>query len=336
MKRIFIILVLLSSVVYGQRDTLKLKNKDILVGLVESYKFGVLVFSTNYSDSDFKIEFDKITSIYVHKKCIITLTKNRRRFGKVRTIKPGLITIETNKNLVEIFKISEIIAFQEVSEDRRKRFSGSLDFGYDFTKAQGKKQTTLNGTIGYVGELWVTNSSLNILNSQQDDVEDIKRTDAKADIRKLISKTWYLIGELTFLSNTEQALTGRYTPNLGMGKLLASTPKLYLGISTGIAYNFETYVDETLNKQSTETFINAILNMYNFKDISLSTDVKVSPTISKFGRIRVDYNLTLKYDLPYDFYIKTAFTSNYDNQPAIEGNQYDYIFSSGFGWEFNK
>lgn len=336
MKRILLFLVLISSIAHGQRDTLKLKNKDILVGLVESYDVGVLVFSTSYSDSDFKIEFDKITSIYIHKKCIVTLTKSRRRFGKVRTVKPGIVTIETNKNLVETFKISEIIAFQEVSEDRRKRFSGSLDFGYDFTKAQNKRQTTVNATLGYVGELWVTNGSLNILNSQQDSVADIKRTDAKADIRRLISKTWYLIGELTYLSNTEQALHGRYTPNIGMGKLLASTPKLYLGLSTGIAFNFETYVDESLNKNSTETFINANLNMYNFEDISLTTDVKVSPTISEIGRVRVDYNLTMKYDLPYDFYIKTSFTLNYDNEPAIQGNQYDYIFSSGFGWEFNK
>jgi hypothetical protein len=336
MKHILIFLLFVGSIAHGQRDSLKLKNNDILVGTVESYNIGVLVFSTSYSDKDFNIEFDKITSIYIHKKCIITLTKSRRRYGKIRTIKPGIVTIETNKNLVETFKISELISFQEVNEDQRKRFSGSVDFGYDFTKAQGKKQTTINATLGYVGELWLINGSLNLLDSQQDEVGDIKRTDAKADIRRLISKTWYLIGELTFLSNTEQALNGRYTPNLGMGKLLASTPKLYLGLSTGVAFNFETYIDETLNKASTETFINANLNMYNFKDISFTTDVKVSPTVSVFGRVRVDYNLTLKYDLPYDLYVKTAFTLNYDSKPAILGNEYDYIFSSGFGWEFNK
>lgn len=336
MKRITFFFLLFSLVTFGQKDTLRLKNNDILVGRVESYDVGVLVFKTSYSDKDFQIEFDKITEIYIHKKCIVTLTKSRRRFGLVRTVKPGIVTIETNKDLVETFKISEIIAFQEVSEDRRKRFSGSIDIGYDFTKAQNKRQTSVNGTFAYVGELWVTNSSVNVLDSKQDSVADIKRIDAKADLRRLISKTWYLIGELTFLSNTEQALNGRFTPNIGGGKLLVSTPKLYLGLSTGIAFNFETYVDPSLDKQSTETFLNASLNMYNFEDISLVTELKISPTISTLGRIRTDYNLTLKYDLPYDFYIKTSFTLNYDNEPAIEGNQYDYIFSSGFGWEFNK
>lgn len=336
MKKLIIIFLLSINYINAQKDTIHLNNKDSMVGTVENYNTGVLTFSTSYSDEDFKIEFDKISSIYIHKKCIITLTRSRRRFGYVKTVKPGIISITTSKELVEIFKISEVIAFQEVNEDRRKRFSASIDFGYDFTKAQGKTQTSASGELGYVGELWVTNASLNLLDSRQDDVEDIRRTDAKADVRRLISKTWYMIGELTFLSNTEQALHGRYTPNLGFGKLLASTPKLYVALSTGVAFNFETYFDPTLDKQSTESFINASLNMYNFEDISLTTDLKVSPTISKFGRIRTDYNLTLKYDLPYDFYIKTAFTLNYDNEPAIEGNEYDYIFSSGLGWEFNK
>lgn len=336
MKHLFIIFLLSCTFLHAQNDTIRLNNNDIMVGTVENYITGVLTFSTSYSDSDFKVEFDKITEIYIHKKCIVTLTRSRRRFGYVKTLKPGIITITTSKDLVETFRLSEVISFQEVNDDRRKRISASIDLGYDFTKAQGKRQTTVNATLGYIGELWVTNGSLNVLDSKQDEVEDIKRTDAKADIRRLISKTWYLIGELTYLSNTEQALTGRYTPNLGLGKLLASTPRLYLGISTGVAFNFETYVDETLNKKSTEAFLASNLNMYNYEDISLTTDIKVSPTISDWGRIRTDYNLTLKYDLPYDFYIKTSFTLNYDNEPAIVGNEYDYIFSSGFGWEFNK
>lgn len=336
MKHLFVIFLLSFTFLNAQKDTLQLKNKDILVGTVESYNTGVLTFSTSYSDKDFKIEFDKITSIYIHKKCLVTLTRSRRRFGYVRTLKPGIITISTTKEIVETFKLKDIIAFQEVNDDKRKRISASIDFGYDITKAQNKRQSTINSTIGYVGELWFTNASLNLLDSRQDDVEDIKRTDAKADIRRLLSRTWYLIGELTYLSNTEQALHGRYTPNVGVGKLVASSSKLYLGVSTGIAFNFETYFDPTLNKQSTESFAGASLNMFNFEDFSLTTDLKISPTISTWGRIRSDYNFTLKYDLPYDFYVKAAFTLNYDNEPAIVGNEFDYIFSTGFGWEFNK
>jgi len=305
------------------------------VGTVETFAAGVLKFSTDYSDEDFKIEFDKVNGIYVHKRSIITLTRSRRRYGTIKTMVPGTISITTGKDIVETFNIRELISLQEVDEDRKKRISGSIDLGYDFTKAQGKSQVTLDGKLAYLGELWVSNASINWLQSRQDSVADIKRVDAKTDLRRLLSRTWYLIGELTFLSNTEQALEGRFTPNLGVGKLLASTHQLYFGVSVGLAFNNENYVDKTLNKNSVESFVSSTLNMYNFDDISLNANVKLSPSLSEIGRVRTDFDISLKYDLPYDFYIKTGFTVNYDNQPAIAGNEIDFIFSSGFGWEFN-
>ena len=74
-----------------------------------------------------------------------------------------------------------------------------------------------------------------------------------------------------------------------------------------------------MNKESTELFISSRFNMFDFKDLSLDTNVDFYPSISERGRIRVDYNLNVKYDLPYDFYVKTSFQFNYDNQPPAIG-----------------
>jgi len=75
--------------------------------------------------------------------------------------------------------------------------------------------------------------------------------------------------------------------------------------------------------------------MFDYTDVSLTTGLKFFVSLSEKGRVRSDYDITLKYDLPLDFYIKMGYTLNYDNQPAIEGNDFDYIFTSGFGWEFD-
>ena len=74
-------------------------------------------------------------------------------------------------------------------------------------------------------------------------------------------------------------------------------------------------------------------DMFNFKDFDLSTELTVFPSLSEKKRFRIDYNFTLKYDLPLDFYVKGTLNLNYDNQPAIKGNDLDYVFSTGFGWE---
>ena len=75
--------------------------------------------------------------------------------------------------------------------------------------------------------------------------------------------------------------------------------------------------------------------MFDFKDWSLVTNLNVFPSLSESGRWRVDYNLDLKWDLPYDFYIKTALQINYDNRAAAAGSDFDYIWTTGIGWEFN-
>jgi hypothetical protein len=58
------------------------------------------------------------------------------------------------------------------------------------------------------------------------------------------------------------------------------------------------------------------------------------PSLTESGRIRVDNRIDLQYDLPMDFYIKTGFTINYDNQPVEGAAQSDYIWQTTFGWSW--
>jgi hypothetical protein len=44
-------------------------------------------------------------------------------------------------------------------------------------------------------------------------------------------------------------------------------------------------------------------------------------------------SLDIKYDLPLDFYIRNGLSLNFDNQPAVLGNELDYVWNLGFGWE---
>jgi len=65
MKRI---LLLTAVLLYGmsaftQKDSLVLVNGNVIVGEIKSMDRGVLTIETDYSDDDFKIEWDGIKSI---------------------------------------------------------------------------------------------------------------------------------------------------------------------------------------------------------------------------------------------------------------------------------
>jgi len=74
--------------------------------------------------------------------------------------------------------------------------------------------------------------------------------------------------------------------------------------------------------------------MFDIGDLSLLTNLNAYPSITETGRWRVDYKIDTKYDLPLDFYIKINLTMNYDNRPAEAGRELDYVFTTGFGWEW--
>ncbi|PQB05931.1 hypothetical protein BST85_02885 [Aureitalea marina] len=322
----------------AQKDTLHLKSGEVLIGEVKSMAAGVLVMETSYSDSDFMIEFDKVVKLNVERRYSIVLTRGRRRFGQLKPDPEAdrQLRIVQPDGSFESVKLWEIIALREVEGTFWQRTSGSIDFGYNLTKANNSNQYTLGIQLGYIGEQWTSDFKLNALRTAQDNVEDVQRTDATAEIIRIIGKRWYVLGNVSFLSNTEQAIRSRYSPSLGGGRLLVATNKLFWGVALGFTYNIENFEDPSLDKNSAEVFVNTSLNMFDFKDFSLTTGLKIYPSITESGRWRSDFDLNLKYDLPLDFYIKMGTTVNFDNQPAVEGNDFDYVFTTGVGWEFNK
>lgn len=326
------------GIIYGQKDTLHLRSGEILIGEVKSMAAGVLVMETSYSDSDFKIEFDKVVKLNVERRYSIVLTRGRRRFGQLKPdpeVDGQLRIVQPDKSY-ESIKLWEIIALREVEGSFWQRISGSIDFGYNLTKANNSNQFTLGSQIGYIGETLTADFKLNALRTAQDNVEDVERTDGTLEINRLIGRRWYILANVSYLSNTEQAIRSRWSPSLGGGRLLAATNKLFWGVALGLTYNIENFEDRSLDKTSAELFVNTSLNMFDFKDFSLTSSLKIYPSITEKGRWRSDFDINLKYDLPLDFYIKLGTTVNFDNQPAVEGNDFDYVFTTGLGWEFNK
>ena len=111
---------------------------------------------------------------------------------------------------------------------------------------------------------------------------------------------------------------------------------MYLGVSIGLNYNIEYFADETEDRQSAEVFAAVGLNMFDFEKIDITSNLRFLPSLSEDERIRVDYDLKIKYKIIKDFYISAGLSFNYDNKTAAVGDQFDYVVNTGFGWKFNE
>ncbi|WP_340112116.1 DUF481 domain-containing protein [Maribellus mangrovi] len=345
LKNVLIILshlgLLISSAnnVVAQVDSIRFFDGQILAGEIKSMKEGVLEVETEFSDSDFKIEWEKVSWLRTETKFFITLKKEDIFYSYINSINDSLVQIVTRKNDSIYVDLHDIVYLDALDEKFGDRLDAELSIGFDLAKASNLRSLSLRSYFGYKTEKWSTDLAANTLSSQQDESDLIKRLDAEFNYRWIIFRRWYLIGTLNALSNTEQYIDLRLNSQLGVGLYLLRSNKAHWGIKGGANYNTENYSNElfirsSLNRSTWEGFAGTELNIYDLGDFSLKLMAISYSGITDPGRFRSDINLDLKYDLPLDFFIKLGASLNYDNRPVLNSDKADYVLQSTFGWEW--
>jgi hypothetical protein len=331
----FICLLLACFVdIEAQHDSLVLKNGDVIVGEIKSMDKGVVVVETDYSKSDFTIEWSGVKEIYSPVVFMLNLTGGRKMNGTVQstpaTEKVNITTADGQK--LEV-KIDDIIFLKGVKADFWSRLSASVDAGFSLSKANNLQQITINSAIGYTANKSMLDFYFTMVNSTQDNIDPTKRTDAGINYKYELQKDWFLATSLSFLSNTEQALKLRTMAKGGAGNYIIHTNRSYWALSGGFSYNNESFTNGTESRNSVEAYGGTELNLFDIGDLSLFNSVFVYPSLTESGRLRADFKIDTKYDLPHDFYIKLGLTLNYDNRPAVDGKESDYVVFFNIGWE---
>lgn len=319
----------------AQTDTLSYLNGEITVGEIKKMERGVLSIETAYSDSDFTVDWEQIFLIKSGQSYLITLSSGGIFNGTINST--GVLNeveIVTDEGSVKVSKL-DIVDFNPIDDTFWNKFGASIDVSFSQTKANNLIQFSTRAYSSYVTERWKLDGGINTVFSSQDSVVDTKRTDANIGFRLFLQKGWSVGLSNEFLQNDEQQLELRSTLKLGLGYYMVRTNAAYFTVLGGLALNSETYT-ENVNpaRESGEAFVGLEFNMFNTGDFSFLTNVTSYPSLTEEGRLRVDFKLDLKYDLPLDFYIKAGTTVNYDNQPVAGAADLDYVIQTGLGWEW--
>ncbi len=337
MKRISIIILLLfialTATLSAKTDTLITTNGEIISGEIKNMDRGVITIKTDYSDSDFKIEWNKVFSIYSKNKFIISLTDGVRLVGTINGNNDAF-TIITNDTMY-IKDRDNIVTIESLDDTFLGRLSASIGVGVNFAKSNNLRQLNIRSSLGYFAQNWKADGSLDVVYSEQEDIKQTKRIDGKISYNYFLGSDWFISASSDFLQNDEQKLKLRSTPKIGFGNYIIHNNSVYFSIGGGVSGNFENYSDPTLNdRNSSEIFFNAELNMFDYGDLSLLTNTIAYKNLSEGDRIRNDFKVDLKYDLlGSDFYIKLGYTLNYDSQPIEGAETTDYVIQTTFGWD---
>ena len=183
-----------------------------------------------------------------------------------------------------------------------------------------------------MADRWKFGSSFNGLRSDQEGIEAVRRTDANLSYVYFLQNDYFLLYDLTYLSNTEQRIASRVGNKIGIGKYVVRTNKSYFGFQVGANLNNEQFLDESPGKRSGESFLGAELSLYDIGDLKLLSNLTTYPSLTEAGRFRADFKLDVKYEFLSDFYINLGTTLNFDNQPVELATRLDYIIQTTVGW----
>lgn len=320
----------------GQTDTLRLSNGDLIVGDVKNLNKGILTVETDYSDSDFKIEWDQVVHLKSSKPFVVRYIGSEYVNARF-VMDPGdstMVILALEFGSTVNVPLKDIVMLSEVGGGWIDRMVADIAAGVNLTKANDLRQFNLTGNIGYYTAKWKIKGSVNSIFSEQNDVDPTRRTDAMLSGNIYIQKAWFVSAGSSFLSNDEINLNYRVINGAAFGKNLFQTNAWYFSTKVGLANTQEEFFgSDAQSRNSFEGMFTAELNLFDIGDLDFFFQFTGYPGITEQGRFRYDATSNLKYDLPYDFFIRFSTTVNFDNQPTGGAEELDYVFQTTFGWE---
>ena len=327
-----LVLLLGSAGVAFAQDVVITTSGDRLVGEIKKVDKDVLIFSTDYSDSDFKIKWEKIASIESTRQFVIETFDGQRLSGSLKPDpdkKPLLQVAETS------VKLPDVSTVQPFEQKFLSRFDAGLDFGYSLTRTNSAAQLSLASNLSYRDEHHVDVLFANIFRSSQDNAPDTQRWDLSNDFRRLLGSRWYVNAMQDFLNSEEQGLDLRTTIGGGGGRYLLRSSNQYLALGGGLAWTIENYTDAALpTKNSAEAYLGTEFMTERLKITDLITRLTYYPSLTESGRYRLTYRFDLDFNLPGDWYFRVGLFDNYDSKPPEGFSKNDYGWSNGFGFKF--
>jgi len=332
---LFLLCFLLTFLVEGMcQDTLYLPNGNFINGEIKGMEQGLLKIDTDYGDQDFVIEWDQVKQIYTSTYFFVSKNDGTIHYGWLRSDSVSTLRIIGRNGQVHTCDQLEIAFLRELNKGFASRLSAGFDVGLDLTKANNMRKGTASANLGYQAKKWNGQVFGSVLSSTQDETKPIRRYEVQADYRYIFFKGWALDPSINLLSSTEQSLDLRSSFKLGIGKFLMRKTYGYWGIGAGVNRNMEQYSNETPDRYSWEGYFGTEVKLFDVRDLEFFTNATAFPSFTEKKRWRADFNFSIKYDLPLDFYVKLNYTVNYDNRPAEGADEADYVLRVGVGWSW--
>jgi hypothetical protein len=240
---------------------------------------------------------------------------------------------DTEKRIILLDSISEISV---IDKDFIHRFTFAVNAGFTFTKANNIYQRSVATSVVYDSDKLDISADFSTEGTTQDEVDPIRRTEGNMSVVRDAFGKVKVLGGVNLLNNSEQLLDLRTTLRVGLGAYFIQKEKVDFLAGAGLTFVDEKYGGATPEEGNNfEGFGVVRLNLDEVKGFSLQARMIVYPSIFSKSRFRVDSDIALKYDLPFNLFVEMSYAHDLDNSPLVESPDFDFVLKTTLGWSWN-
>jgi hypothetical protein len=335
---LLVVLVLLGGAARARAaktDVVVLRNGDHVTCEVKVLQRGQLQVSTDDMGS-IGIEWNKVQAVTARGLFEVEDLRGRLFFGSLSPgADPGqldVVGLAGTSTLDLLF----VVRIQQLKTSFWKRLSGSLDVGFSYTSSSSLTQFNLDGQLTFRRPTFQVQAIASSVLTRQPDVEDTQRASADLGYVRFRGNRQILFGAFSAERNRELGFDLRAAVRGGWGKyLLRRQGDEFLGV-VGLSVNREIPV-EGENTTNLEAVIGFDWGKYAYSSPKTNIEVRalVFPSLTTWGRWRLEANASIKRELFSDFYVTLKGYESFDSEPATEGAvTNDWGVTLGLGYSF--
>jgi hypothetical protein len=316
-------------------DIIILKNGDHITGEVKKLEYGRLSYSTDDMGT-VSVEWDKINYLWAKENFRVELDEGRFFYGSLGSdTTTGMILVILDSLAAPLEK-SKIVKMTPIKDTFKDRLDLSVNLGFNIFKASNMRQLYYNADAKYRTFKDYRHIYLSSTLTNQTDKET-QRHDGSVSYNRILKRKWFLNGLISFAKNTEQGLNLRIAAGGGGGRNVIQTNSSILVTGLGMQVNREYGQDSQGDKYNLEGIATITFDAFKYDTpkLDLKSDLNAYPNLSSWGRVRIDLNIELSWEIIKDLFWNLTFKNNFDSDPPTEGaekNVYELIVSFGWKW----
>jgi hypothetical protein len=329
--------VILPASAREKTDVVILKNGDHITCEIQSLARGMLTVKTDsMSTVEIKwLDVEKITSNY-----LFTVQDDQGRIfvGELQPAAEKQRVNITGSHPASNLDHRSIVQIQELGSSRWRRFSGSAELGYTFTKASDLMQFNFSGDVLYRTEKYSAQLAYSSTFGRSEGETDADRRLMTIAGTRQFSGKWLAYSQVGFEHNLELQLDRRLSLLAGPGYRIVHSNRSQVTAVAAASFSRENYMGEDVTRNIEGFFA---IDTQFFKLYSPKFDIvnqfAFLPNFSTRGRRRLQYNAKFRFELLKDFFVSLTLYDSYDSKPPSEtATRNDYGFTTGLSWSFRR